>query len=116
MVQIAKLDALPLEMITSFDSCGVRSAVLGASAGETHCYYLDFAAGSEIGPHPTGFQQRFIVLSGSGWVAGADGERRPVRAGEMAMFRPGEMHAKGSDGGMRVLMLQLAVEPPGSGE
>ena len=61
----------------------------------------------EIGPHPTGFAQLFLVTSGSGWVAGADGRRRLLGAGEAAYFEKGEMHAKGSAVGMQVIMLQV---------
>ena len=107
MVEIQSLTELPLADIADFGSHGVASAELGAAAGRGFCHYLQFAAGSAIGPHPTGFHQRFVVLAGSGWVAGGDGVRQPIAAGEYATFHPGEMHAKGSDDGMQVLMVQL---------
>jgi quercetin dioxygenase-like cupin family protein len=63
-------------------------------------------AGGEIGPHPAGIGQLFLVVAGSGWVAGADAVRRPLRAGQGAVIARGEVHAKGSDAGSAV-MIQL---------
>src|SRR3954454_20476559 len=42
-----------------------------------------------IGRHPTGVQQLFAVVSGSGWVSGGDGPRRAIHAGYAAVWDVG---------------------------
>jgi quercetin dioxygenase-like cupin family protein len=74
---------------------------------------VHLAAGSEIGAHPAGFGQLFLVIRGEAWVAGDDGIRRAVRAGQGAVIGRGEVHATGSDGGCTAVMIQLAdLTPP----
>ena len=94
------------EPISLFNSHGSSSVALGSGDGSSHVYVLYFEADSEIGPHPTGFSQLFLVVNGSGWVAGADGHRISVASGEGAYFDVGEMHSKGSETGMQVVMIQ----------
>jgi hypothetical protein len=50
----------------------------------------------------------FLVVGGSGWVSGPDGEPRPLGVGRGVYIARGEMHAKGSDTGMTAIMVQLA--------
>ena len=69
---------------------------------------MHIAAGGEIGPHPAGFGQLFLVVSGEAWVEGANGVRRPVRAGHGAVIARGEVHRKGSAAGCTAIMIQLA--------
>jgi hypothetical protein len=94
--------------ITEYDSRGASAQSLADGAGESHVYAVHLAAGSEIGPHPAGFGQLFLVVSGEAWVAGSDGVRRPVRAGHGAVIARGEMHRKGSGGGCTAIMVQMA--------
>ena len=61
--------------ITLFDSTGAASVPLGDGSGEAHVYWIHIEAGGCIGAHPAGFGQLFLVVAGSGWVAGADGVR-----------------------------------------
>jgi hypothetical protein len=42
-----------------------------------------------------------------GWVAGEDGVRHALRAGEAAFIRRGEIHSKGSESGVIALMVQV---------
>ena len=51
-----------------------------------------------------------------GWVAGGDGERRPLAEGEAALWSPGEEHESGSEAGMTVCIIESAVDPTGSGQ
>jgi len=71
-------------------------------------YAVHFAPGGHIGQHPAGFGQLFCAVLGAGWVAGADGVRHEVRAGQAAVIARGEVHAKGSDTGLTALMVQIA--------
>ena len=75
--------------------------------GEAHAYVLYFAPGGEIGPHRAGFGQLLVALSGSGWVAGGDGERHDLPEGHAALITRGETHSKGSETGMTALMVQV---------
>ena len=77
-----------------------------------HVYCIYFESGSQIGTHPTGYGQLFLVMSGEGWAAGADGKRIKLKAGQGAFFEPGKLHCKGSDIGMTVIMVQVSnLEP-----
>ena len=92
--------------ISDFDSRGVSSLPLGHGAGATHAYCLYCEPGGRIGAHPTGFCQLFLVVQGSAWVAGADGQRVTLSRGQGAWFGLDEVHAKGSEEGGVVVMMQ----------
>ena len=92
--------------VTQFSSRGVSSQPLADGAGEAHAYHLAFEPNGEIGPHPTGFAQLLIPLTGEGWVADGSGQRHPINPRRFAWFDKGEMHSKGSNTGMTALMLQ----------
>ena len=98
--------------ITEYASRGASAQPLADGAGAAHVYAVHLAAGGEIGRHPAGFGQLFLVVAGEGWVAGADGVRHIVRAGQGAVIARGELHAKGSETGCSAVMLQLAELTP----
>src|SRR5690348_5698255 len=83
-----------------YDVFGVTSVEVAAGSGEAHAYVLHFDAGGVIGQHEAGFGQLFFAVSGDGWFAGEDAVRHPVREGEAAFIRRGEVHSKGSDTGL----------------
>jgi quercetin dioxygenase-like cupin family protein len=56
----------------------------------------------EVAPHTSRSSVVLVILSGSGLVVGADGER-PVRAGDIVAYAPEEKH------GMRALDEQLVL-------
>ena len=93
--------------ITEVASVAASSVHLADGRGEAHVYALRFGPGGQIGPHPAGFGQIFLVVDGTGWVAAADGRRVPLAAGEGVYFAPGEMHSKGSEEGMTAIMVQV---------
>ena len=86
---------------------GVSALHLGEGEGAAHAYVMHFRPGGLIGPHEAGFGQLFVALDGSGWVAGEDGDRRPLAQGQAAFISRGEVHSKGSDGGLTALMVQI---------
>jgi quercetin dioxygenase-like cupin family protein len=90
-----------------YEVLGVSSVEVAAGSGDAHAYVLHFDADGVIGPHEAGFGQLFFAISGHGWVAGEDGVRRPLREGEAAFIRRGEVHSKGSDTGLIALMIQV---------
>lgn len=99
--------------ITEYASRGAAAQALADGTGEAHVYAVHFDPGGEIGAHPAGFGQLFLIVAGSGWVAGADGVRHAVRAGQGAVIARGEVHAKGSGVGCTAVMIQLAELTPG---
>lgn len=94
--------------IEQFASSGASSVALVHGNGESHAYAVYFVPGGTVGPHPAGFDQLFLVIEGSGWVAGADGVRISVGTNHGAFVPKGEVHSKGSETGMLALMLQAS--------
>lgn len=95
--------AQPVEL---FSSSGTASVELAHGNGESHVYTLHFAPGGTIGPHPAGFDQLFLVVQGSGWVAGSDGICQSVGTNCGAFVSKGEVHSKGTVSGMVAIMVQ----------
>lgn len=105
-IQLFEFSAGKATSIPQFDSHAASSVDLAHGAGEAHAYAIHIEAGGVIGPHPAGFDQLFLVVRGSGWVAGADGVRHAVGAERGAFIPTGELHSKGSDLGMLAIMVQ----------
>ena len=109
VIEFSRNDAQPIE---SFASNSASSVHLADGRGEMHVYCIYFGPNGSIGEHPTGFCQLFLVVDGSGWVAGADGSRIALTAGQGAIFENGERHSKGSEVGMTALMVQVSTLEP----
>jgi quercetin dioxygenase-like cupin family protein len=75
-------------------------------AAEAHAVVIEIAPGGVVARHPTVVPQLFVVVSGSGWVSGADGEREAIRAGKAVLWVQGEEHESGSDEGMTALVVE----------
>lgn len=100
------------EPILGYDSLRAGSALLADGSGEAHFWYVRIGAGGEIGRHEAGFGQLFLVVEGSGWAAGGDGERVAITAGQGVWIARGEHHAKGSETGLTALIVQVRdLEP-----
>jgi quercetin dioxygenase-like cupin family protein len=82
-------------------SARVRRLTTGA-----HVAVIEVEPGGVVARHPAGSFQLFAVVSGSGWVSGAERGREPVAAGEAVVWDPGEEHESGSDVGMTVLVVE----------
>ena len=109
VIEFSRELAEPIKMFESVSSASVH---LGDGTGETHIYCIYFESGSQIGEHPAGYGQLFLVMNGEGWAASHDGHRVKLKAGQGAYFQPGEFHSKGSDTGMTVIMVQVSnLEP-----
>ncbi len=93
--------------IAAFGSRVADAVELAAGAGGAHVHLVRFGSEGEIGPHEAGFGQLFVVLSGDGWVAGPDGRRLPITAGEVAYVRRGEVHSKGATRAMTACIVQV---------
>ncbi len=68
------------------------------------CMY--FKPGGLVGYHPASTYQLFVVVEGEGWVRGEAPDRLPIRAGQAALWEPGEGHEAGTDTGMTALVVE----------
>jgi quercetin dioxygenase-like cupin family protein len=93
--------------IREFEAAGAAALALATGAGAAHIYTIYFEPGGQIGPHVAGFGQLLVPLTGSGWVAGADGVQFALVPGQVAYWTRGELHSKGSETGMTALMVQV---------
>ena len=75
-------------------------------AAEAQVVVIEIAPGGVVARHPAVVGQLFVVLGGTGWVSGADGERMPITAGEAVLWEPGEEHESGSDEGLTALVVE----------
>ena len=104
VVDFSRESSRPIE---NFGSVSARSVHLADGEGEAHAYSVYIEAGGSIGTHPAGFGQLFLVIEGSGWVIGGDGQRVELERGQGAYIERGEQHSKGSEVGMAAIMLQV---------
>jgi quercetin dioxygenase-like cupin family protein len=74
--------------------------------GDAHVVCVRLGPGGVLGRHPAAATQAFIVIQGEGWVSGPEGERRPVVAGTVVFWDPGEEHESGSDSGLTALVVE----------
>ena len=84
----------PSEAITEYASRHATSAHLADGFGEAPRTYCT-STGGMIGRHEAGFGQLLIVLSGTGWVSGDDGNRSQVNAGDVVYFERWRAARKG---------------------
>lgn len=101
-----------VEAISLFESVAASSVAVGHGSGDVHVHAVHLEANAEIGVHPAGFCQLFLVVEGSGWAAGEDGRRVSLRAGHGVFFESGERHSKGSETGMIAIMVQATRMDP----
>ena len=85
---------------------GSLSARVRRLAPEAHVVVIEIGPGGVVARHPAVVAQLFVVVRGSGWVSGADGERQPIGAGEAVLWEQGEEHESGSDEGMTALVVE----------
>jgi quercetin dioxygenase-like cupin family protein len=104
LIDFSSTKADPIER---FESVSASRVVIGGTSNGSRIYCLYFGPDGIIGAHPTGFCQFFLVVEGSGWVSGADGNRIALKAGQGMRLEKGEMHSKGSDTGMTAIMIQM---------
>ena len=107
-IRIFRCDASQAKPIHAYASVGAHSCEIAHGSGESHAYVVHIEPSGVIGPHPAGFDQVLIVVKGSGWVAGDDGNRHKIEEESCAFISLGEMHSEGSSTGMVAVMLQAS--------
>jgi len=85
---------------------GSVSARVRRLATQAHAVVIEIGAGGVVGRHPAGVAQLFVVVRGSGWVSGADGERVTIEAGDAVAWEAGEEHESGSETGMTAVVVE----------
>jgi hypothetical protein len=103
VITFASEQGEPIDALSSRLPCAVNLAE-GSSA--SHADAVHICPGGEIGPHPAGFDQLFLVVHGAGWVAGRDRVRQQLGTFQGAFIPKGELHSKGSEVGLTASMLQ----------
>lgn len=109
-MKLFRFDAEVGRVIEQFDSRGVIMSGVTRFTGKTQVGCMHLAVNSVVGYHPATVPQLFMVVQGSGWVTGADGEgtreRVPIAAGQAAFWEAGEWHESGSEAGMMVIVVE----------
>ena len=85
---------------------GSASARVRRLAPSVHVVVIEVGPGGVVARHPAVVAQLFVVVSGNGWVSGADGAREGISAGQAVLWEPGEEHESGSDEGMTALVVE----------
>jgi hypothetical protein len=68
------------------------------------CFHL--GVGGMVGEHEAVTGQLFCVVDGTGWVSGADGQRRSIATSQAAYWPKGERHAAGTERGLTAVVLE----------
>lgn len=79
---------------------------MAESDGPCRIGRMSFGPDGLLEMHPTGVDQLFCVVEGSGWVRVEDGPTQALTSGQAAVWRTGEIHESGSDDGMEVIIIQ----------
>jgi quercetin dioxygenase-like cupin family protein len=85
---------------------GSTNARVRRLAAQGHVAVIEVGPGGVVAKHPAASAQLFVVVSGDGWVSGADGEREAIVAGQAVLWEPGEEHESGSYAGMTALVVE----------
>jgi hypothetical protein len=93
-------------VISAHGSVGLHATRVACGDGGVSVTCLAVRPGGVVGTHPATAEQLFLVIAGSGWVAGADEIRRPVQAGQGARWAAGEVHTSGTDTGRTALAVE----------
>jgi quercetin dioxygenase-like cupin family protein len=93
-------------VIGAHGSIGLHATRIASGDGAVALTCLALQPGGTIGTHPTTGDQLFLVIAGSGWVAGDDGIRHPIHAGQGAHWAAGEVHTSGTDTSLTALALE----------
>ena len=92
--------------VTHHGSAGLHATRIARFTETAQATCLTVAPGGLIGTHPASGHQVLLIVSGSGWCAGANGVHVAVTAGQAAYWAPGEIHTTGSDTGLTAIALE----------
>lgn len=94
--------------IDQFGSHGAYRVGMIRFSGDGALTFLNLRPGGHLGRHAAPTAQLFCITQGVGWVAGDDGLRATVKAGDGALWQAGEEHESGTESGIVVVILEVA--------
>ena len=94
--------------LDSHDTTGAVLTRLAVAFDEAHLNVVHLDAGGELGRHPAGTPQLLLVMSGEASVAGGDGERVTISAGQAAIWEAGEDHDTRATTPVSALIIEAA--------
>ena len=89
---------------------GVKVAPLVGDGARVGIEVLYLPPGGSIERGALAVRQLLVVVSGSGWVSGATGERRDVRVGHAVLWDAGEVREAGTDVGLTAICVAGELE------
>lgn len=99
-------------VVTGHGSNGLHATRIATGEGSVHLTCLNVEPGGVIGTHPAPVPQMFLVTAGEGWIAGPDGERIAIAAGQGVRWEQGEVHTSGTDVGFTAIAIEGASMEP----
>lgn len=105
----------PGDALHAHGAHGASLVRIAHGSGDARVSVIHVAAGGEIGAHESDLDVLLVVVSGSGWVKGADGPHIEVDAGQAVHVERHTVHALGSAAGMTVMVVlvgSLALDLP----
>ena len=87
-----------------------RIGPLTGEGSRVRVQIMHLPAGGLIGRHETVLRQLLAVVSGEGEASGAEGRWRRLRAGNAALWEPGEPHEARSDSGFAAVCIEGEFE------
>jgi quercetin dioxygenase-like cupin family protein len=105
-MRVFKLHHENAHEIQAYHSHGVTHLIIANHLLDAHIGMMFVDPQGVIGYHQASSDQLFILMTGSGWVAGADQKRVKIEPGQAAFWRSGEWHESGSDVGMTAVLIE----------
>lgn len=81
---------------------------LARLSGSGSIVVMHLGPGGKVGGHPASGYQVFMIAAGSGQVSGGDRQNQPIRAGQAALWQPGEWHETSTDLGLTAVVVESA--------
>ena len=97
------------QLVSTHGSTGVHATRIAGGAGPVHLTCLNVGPGGIIGTHPAPVPQTLLIIAGSGWIAGPDGERITITSGQGVHWDQGEEHMSGTDTGFTALAVEATA-------
>src|SRR5690348_2031164 len=92
--------------ITRHESTGLLATRIATSEGTVRLTHLKVEPGGTIGTHPAPSPQMFLMITGDGWIAGSDGTRILITAGQGVCWARDEEHTSGTDNGFTAIAVE----------
>ena len=97
--------------IGAYGSSGFALSSIASTSDQCAVHWARLDPGGRIARHPTVGWQTFVMLDGEGQVSGGDGENVVVRAGDVVLWEPGELHETTTDHGLSAVIVETRQPP-----